>query len=304
MSEGRGPAVGSAPGKLILAGEHAVVYGHDAVALAIDRRTTVRLQAGPPGPLQVESAIADARLRAALAVALPEGGLQVRIETELPVGRGLGSSGALAVALLRARAAWRGAPVGFAQLHAEGFAIERVFHGTPSGLDHAVSAAGGALRYRRSPGGAVELAPLPTPAWPIVVLDSGRAGDTGAMVAGVRARRPAIDGALDQIGALSATFIEALRRRAALAEVAPLLNENHRLLREIGVSDDNLDEIVAFALRHGAAGAKLAGAGGGGVVIALCAEPARLLAAAAAAGLPAWAAPIAAPADPLEGTSP
>lgn len=295
----RQEAVGSAPGKLILAGEHAVVFGHDAVAVAIDRRTTVRLRRGAPGPLQLHSALCDDRLQSALAVALPEGGLSVQIDTELPVGRGMGSSGALAVALLRARAAWRGEPLDFAGLHAEGFAIERVFHGTPSGLDHAVSALGGALRYRRGPDGSVELAALPTPAWPLVVLDSGCAGDTGAMVAGVRARRPAIDRALDEIGALSAHLIEALCSGAAVEALGPALTDNHRLLREIGVSTDALDGLVAFALRHGAAGAKLAGAGGGGVVIALCAEPDRLLAAAAAAGLVAWAAPIAPPAAPI-----
>jgi mevalonate kinase len=202
---------GHAPGKLILAGEHAVVFGHEAVAVAVDRRTEVWLKQRP-GPRTVDATIDDARLHAALDTVLPVEGVGVRIETALPVGRGMGSSGALAVALLRARAALDGRTASFAELHRDGFAVERVFHGTPSGLDHAVSAHGGAVRYRRSAEGAVLLDPVPAPRWPLVVLDSGRAGDTGAMVAGVRSRRPAIDPTLDAIGVVSAAVIARSRR--------------------------------------------------------------------------------------------
>lgn len=294
MSALRTEGYGQAPGKLILAGEHAVVFGHEAVAVAVDRRTEVWLRR-VEGPRRLVADLRDARLNDALDVILPKEGVEVRIRTALPVGRGMGSSGALAVALLRARADLVGAPIDFATCHRDGFAIERVFHGTPSGLDHAVSARGGALRYRRGPDGAVELSPLPPPRWPLVVLDSGAAGDTGAMVAGVRSRRPGIDGALDAIGAVSAAVIAALQAGAGPEALGPLLNENHALLQQIGVSTPELDALVALARRAGAAGAKLAGAGGGGVVIAACADPAPVLAAASAAGVSAWAAPVAPP---------
>ena len=290
-------ARGEAPGKLILCGEHAVVYGHPAVAMAVDLRTRVRLYPGVPGaPPCLRSAAADLahdpRLARALAAVLPPG-VQVEIDSELPVGRGMGSSAALAVACVRAAAALRGEALDFAQTHARGFEMERVFHGEPSGVDHAVSAMGGACVYRRRPEGPEIRALRGLPALPMVVLDSGVAGDTGALVAGVRSRRPGIDLALDRIGALSAEVCA--RLEAGRGDIGPLLDENHELLRQIGVSTPQLDGLVALARAAGAAGAKLAGAGGGGVVLALCPDPAPVLAAAAAAGVPAFLAPLAPP---------
>ena len=105
---GRVLAAGFAPGKLILSGEHAVVHGHLAIALAVDRGTTVRLEARD-GPTHIAtSTISDARLDRAIAAMLPAAGLAVHIATDLPVGRGMGSSAALSIALVRARAALEG----------------------------------------------------------------------------------------------------------------------------------------------------------------------------------------------------
>jgi mevalonate kinase len=287
---------GRAPGKLILAGEHAVVYGFPAIALAVERWTTVRLSP-TVGPRHLGVCpFQDARLGLALDLALPDQGLRVDIESDIPVGRGMGSSAALTVALLRARAAWSGETLDFARLHAEGFAIERVFHGTPSGVDHAVSARGGALRYRRTEAG-LSLEPIVVPDLELVVFDSGAPGDTGRMVAGVRARRPGIDRVLERIGTVTelvaATLARPQHAGTAVRELGPLLRENHELLREIGVSTPELDQIVAFACANGASGAKLAGAGGGGLVLALSESPTRLLQAATQAGMTAFSLRIA-----------
>lgn len=271
-------------GKLILCGEHAVVYGHPAIALAVDRGTTVTLRErpGPTGP--GVSDVDDPRLRAALLAVLPEDGLAVDITTTLPIGRGMGSSAALAVALVRAEAARRGVPLSFDEAFARAFAVERVFHGEPSGVDHGVSLRGGVVRYLRA---GPSFTALPTPSWRLVVLDSGIAGDTGALVAGVRARRvePAVEAALVRIGALVGEAERALGDPAALGEI---LDENHARLTEIGVSTPALDGLVGLARAAGAFGAKLAGAGGGGVVIALVEEAGAVLAAAAKARVPAF----------------
>lgn len=273
-----------APGKLILSGEHAVVYGHPALALAVDRGTAVTLRRRP-GPTAIERAdFTDPRLLPGLCTVLPEHGVGVEIESDLPVGRGMGSSAALAVAVVRAWAALEGQAMGFAETHAAAFGPERVFHGDPSGVDHAVSALGGCVRYRKTPAGP-EITPLPSPALRLVVVDSGSAGDTGALVAGVRSRRPGIDPALDAIGVLVGQVEAALDAPAVLG---PLLTENHRLLGQIGVSTPVLDAIVAICLRAGALGAKLAGAGGGGVVLALVEDPAPVLRAVRAAGYTAF----------------
>ena len=302
---------GFAPGKLILCGEHAVVFGHVALAVAVDRGTEVIVRRRP-GPSGVDDSVEegtagapmpgpeDPRLAEAVRTLLPKRGLGVSIRSRLPIGRGMGSSAALAVALVRALASLEGRKADFRECHERGFAVERVFHGTPSGLDHAVSALGGGVRYRRV-GDRPIVEPFDVPQLGMVVLDSGGPGDTGAMVAGVSARRPGIDGLLEEIGALAAEaerrLHEARDDSAAARALGPILTENHRLLRAIGVSNDRLDELVSLALQAGAHGAKLAGAGGGGVVLALAPDPDAILRVAARAGVPAFSVSVY-PAEP------
>ena len=280
---------GRGHGKLILCGEHAVVYGHPALALAVDRGTAVAL-VGRTGPTGLVSGVADQRLAEVLRAVLPAEGLGVSIVSDVPIGRGMGSSAALAVALIRAKAALRGESLSPEQVFEKAFAVERVFHGNPSGLDHAVAARGGLLRYRRISSGTGSFESVPTPQWSLVVLDSGVCGDTRELVAGVASRRPRMDPVLDRIGGLVDRAGEVLADPAALG---PLLTENHALLREIGVSTPTLDDLVDLALSAGAYGAKLSGAGGGGVVIALVDDPARVLGAAARAGVTAFACRVA-----------
>ncbi len=290
-------ATGFAPGKLILSGEHSVVYGFPAIAIAVDRGTRVTLHRRP-GPTSVErSVIRDARLDKALGTLLPSSGIGVEIDSDLPVGRGMGSSAALAVALVRARAALEGRVADFDECHREGFAVERVFHGTPSGLDHAVSARGGGVRYRRADG-EVHIEPLSLPALRLVVLDTEVAGNTAELVAGVRSRRPSIDPLLDRMGELTDQI--ASRLAAGNADIGGLLDWNHSLLRQIGVSNERVDSLTRLARVSGARGAKLSGAGGGGIVIALVDDPEPVLSAARVRGVPAFSVGICPPHAPEE----
>ncbi len=258
---GPGTHEGRAPGKVILVGEHAVVYGYRAIAAAVDLFTTVRLHERP-GRSEVEDTdIWDARLADALATLVPPEGVGVSISSDLPTGCGMGSSAALAVAAVRAAARREGRVASFEECFERGMAIERVFHGNPSGLDHTVSAMGGAVIYRRG-----ERATPLRVATPIrlVVANTGAPGDTAEMVAGVRDRKPEVE--LLRIGALS----EMVAARLALGRsVGPFLHEAHWLLRRIGVSTRELDELCRAMEAAGAEGAKLAGAGGGGIAIAL-----------------------------------
>lgn len=251
---------GVAPGKIILSGEHAVVYGYRAVAAAVSLGTTVTLRERP-GPSGIEeSDVRDDRLWPALATIVPAEGLGVSIRSDLPVGCGMGSSAALAVATLRALAAREGRVAPFAELFERAFLVERVFHGTPSGVDHAVSALGGVVLYRRE---GPEIAPLPLPSpLHLVVADTGSPGDTATMVAGVRARGP--HAALRRIGAVAEMVSATLQRGG---DPGPLFRENHRLLRQIGVSTPALDHLCLTLEEAGSTGAKLAGAGGGGVAM-------------------------------------
>ncbi|MED5372283.1 MAG: mevalonate kinase [Myxococcota bacterium] len=273
----------SAPGKLILLGEHSVVYGHRAIAAAVSLSTRVHLKPqGGPTTL-IGSAIDDPRLEEALSLALPERGFGVEIYTDLPVGRGMGSSAALAIALLRAGDMARGEVSSFASLYQRGFELERLFHGNPSGLDHAVSALGGALVYRKGQ----QPEPVRMPPTQVVVLDTRLAGDTAQLVAGVASRRPRVDPHLEALGDLVEQALLVLDDPIALGA---MMNEAQTHLRAIGVSSPEIEVLVELALANGASGAKLSGAGGGGVVLALTPHGSHdLLEAAAARGIQAFA---------------
>lgn len=286
--------VGHGFGKLILCGEHAVVYGHPALAVAVNQGATVRLRA-VEGPTHVVSpSIDDPRLLEAVISIVGESGWAVTIESDLPIGKGMGSSAAIAVALVRAFAHSQGQSISLDEVYAKAYAAEAAFHGTPSGLDHAVASRGGMLWFERGP--PTVMRPAPVPQFPVVVIDSGSAGNTKDMVNGVLSRRPAVDPILAAIGDLVPKVHAALLDPASLG---PLLLENHGLLKDLGVSTPVLDQLVDLAMAHGAHGAKMAGAGGGGVVLAVTPSPEGLVEAANQAGFASFiahAAPIQEPA--------
>ncbi|GDX79578.1 hypothetical protein LBMAG42_13890 [Deltaproteobacteria bacterium] len=257
-------AMASAPGKIILIGEHAVVYGHRAIAAAVDLCTTVTLRRRP-GPSRIEDGgDEDPRLAIALGTLLPAEGVAVSIRSTLPVGCGMGSSAALAVATVRALARLEGREASLKECIDRGFVLERVFHGNPSGLDHTVSASGGALVYRRGEP-AEEL--VVGRALRLVIANTGVPADTAEMVARVRQRNPTE--LLMRVGAL----VEMTATRIASGEpIGEFLREAHRMMRLMGVSTPRLDELCRAMEGAGSTGAKLAGAGGGGIVIALVDE--------------------------------
>lgn len=271
-----------APGKLILMGEHAVVYGHPALAMAVNQGMTVTLtrRDGPTG--LDDASITDPRLQMALTAVLPESGWGVQIESTLPIGRGMGSSAALAVALARASLAAQGRTETPEAVDDLALKVERVFHGNPSGIDQTVCARGGAIRFRRGPEGPTYNS-VDLPDLPIVVIDSGSAGNTAELVAAVAAQRPGVDPYLAKMGALFDATWPALMS-GDLDTIGQAWHENHWLLRAIGVSTPTLDQITRLATDAGALGAKLAGAGGGGVVIALAPKPEPVISAMRAAG--------------------
>lgn len=266
---------GSARGKLILCGEHAVVYGHPAIAMPIDRTTTVTLTPSD-GPTRWQGP-GDHRATEVLRRLTAESGFTARASSDIPIGRGLGSSAALSVAIVRAM----GIEDPEAQIEAA-MRGEQVFHGNPSGLDVQVAVREAMIRFTRNEGFTV----LPPPTFTVVVIDTGMPGDTAALVAGVGSRRPQIDATLDRIGSLVDEVAASL---GDVRKMGPLLTENHHLLSEIGVSTPLLDDMVSLALDAGALGAKLSGAGGGGVVVALVEDPAPVLRAADGRGYSAFA---------------
>jgi mevalonate kinase len=267
-------------GKAILLGEHAVVYGHSALAGALERGVVATARANGGARSSIEIPAWNARvtsddvmpLGAALSalvheVAGPDRGFDVTVTAELPPGAGLGSSAALSVAVTRALAAATGASYDIAEVERVANLAERAFHDNPSGIDVALAARGGLGVYRRDTG----LEPVQSAPLPIAVGLSGEARTTAAMVRKVAAAVEADRGNARRLESLGETVDYALPvlERGDMEQLGKLLDTGHELLAQIGVSTATLDLLVRTARDAGALGAKLTGAGGGGAVIAL-----------------------------------
>jgi mevalonate kinase len=279
------PGAGSAHAKAILLGEHAVVYGAPAIAVPVptlpvhaEARRVARggrlasgLYDGPmvDAPAAVDSTVAA--VRAALGVVgadVGPDGLDVRVASAIPAGRGLGSSAAVAAAVADAVAAAFGVTLDAARRHDAVMESERVAHGTPSGLDARTVVATSPVWFHD--GVAEELPVGATGA--LVLADTGAAVATRDAVAGVRAlrdRRPAtVDAAIARLAALTSGARVDLGA-GDLEAVGAAMDEAHRVLATLGVSNPLLDHVAEQARHAGALGAKLTGGGRGGCVIAL-----------------------------------
>lgn len=260
-----------APGKLILLGEHGVVYGHPALAAAISRG--VHAHAVPSDRVQLElpeglTAPQQAALERAFAVAAKRARhpkLSVSLASDLPLSMGLGSSGALSVAVARA--------LGVKDVEATAFAMEKEFHGTPSGVDHTTSARGTMVLFQK---GKARVVKARRPVKVLVALVGERAS-TKSTVGALRARQakwPRRYARLfTEIGRLAKEGAQAVER-GELESLGDLMNLNQGLLSALGLSSDRIDAMARRLRAHGALGAKLTGAGGdGGAVIGLFLEP-------------------------------
>lgn len=297
----REPADGAgAHGKVILLGEHAVVYGRHALALPL--RNAVRAVAKPAAePLlripawNTSISLAgpdDTGLGAAMALILralgaPDERLAVEVECRLPRSMGLGSSAALAVAITRAAARALGIDIDDEAVNDISWRCEVLAHGTPSGVDNTLACYGRPMLFRRA--SALDIRPLDAAEdVPLVIGFSSHGGSTLEQVAGVRERRErspaAFERLFDNMDALSVAGADALER-GDYGELGAAMNICQGLLNALGVSTPELEDMVALARAEGAAGAKLTGAGGGGSIVALCPDgPNRVAEAFEAAG--------------------
>jgi mevalonate kinase len=272
---------GFGAGKVILLGEHSVVYGYPALAGPLSRGVTAKGEPANKCQLVIPDALMPEQrkvLKAAFARAMAacgEPGVKVSFDTDLPLSMGLGSSGALSVACSRVLLQAAGRKGSASEVAAVAWEMEQEFHGTPSGVDHTTSAMEQLILYRRKPGaeqGRAKVVDSPKPVKLVVVM-AGARSPTKQTVGALRERQKRwserYQRIFREIGLLASEGAEAVEE-GDLEALGDVMNVNHGLLSALGLSSPGLDDMVHRLRNMGALGAKLTGAGGdGGAVIGL-----------------------------------
>ena len=281
------PVQSSAPGKVILFGEHAVVHGRPAIAVPVTQvRATVTAKPAPPGSgltliasdlgkrIALSTVPQDEPLAAAarftlIHLSMPEPDVTLNIHSTIPIASGLGSGTAVSTAIVRALASFLDHKLGPAEVSPLVFEVEKIHHGTPSGIDNTVVAYERPVYFAR--GGGSEPLTVGEP-FTLVIGDTGIRSSTRVAVERVRRawerNRARYDALFNRIGDLVDEGRDAIEAGDVDA-LGPLMDHNHELLIELGVSSPQLDALVNAARSSGAMGAKLSGGGLGGNMIAL-----------------------------------
>ncbi len=279
---------GNAPGKVILFGEHSVVYGYPALAAPVTQvnamTSITQIPGGTSGKITLEAPdigihedILDLEpsnpLRRLIEnlgeffgkPVLPE--MKIHIHSEIPLSAGMGSGAAISVAVIRAYAKMVGIPIARNEISSLAFEIEKIYHGTPSGIDNTVITYAKPVLYQRSQ----PIIPLrvQTP-FRIIIADTGIKKETAGVVAQVHSlwltEKKRFEEVFSRIGEAVYQARHCIET-GSLNEIGQLMNRNQHLLEELGVSSPEIERLTAAALDAGADGAKLCGAGQGGNVI-------------------------------------
>lgn len=280
----------SAPGKIILLGEHAVVHGRPAIAVPVTQvQAKAILQANPSAERGTIQILAPAigleaeyhaleeqhPIRATIRLTLEALQLSyvpactLRISSTIPVASGLGSGAAVAVAVIRVLSTFMGRPLNDQQVSSIAFEIEKIHHGTPSGIDNSVVTFNKPIYFLR--GQPIDMLQVPRP-FTLVIGNTGIASPTSVTVRDVGL---ALQEYPRRVNAIFDEIAQNTQQARAMIETGdpdstgPLLSRNHQLLSELGVSCYELDCLVQAALKAGALGAKLSGGGRGGNMVAL-----------------------------------
>jgi mevalonate kinase len=277
----------SAPAKIILFGEHAVVYGKPAIAVPVSSlRAYAAIEPSERGliiasseldkliPVSIDAQMMDNALALTARLVLQKldaapPDVTIRLHSDIPIASGLGSGAAVSTALARGLAAAMSASLDDAALNALIYEVEKVYHGTPSGIDNTVVVYERPVYFvREQP---IETLTIAKP-FTLVIGDTGKSASTRVAVEAVRVLYSADPGRiqpiLDEIGDLVSEARMSIENGQPEA-LGSLMSRNHTLLQKLTVSSPELDRLVEAAAGAGALGAKLSGGGRGGNMIAL-----------------------------------
>ncbi len=284
----------SAPGKTILFGEHAVVYGKPAIAAAVDRRAYVKVEGREDGRTYVNveelevsgfldlekgtitlekgestrKGILEYVLRSLIKAGNIQG-VEITINLDIPIGAGLGSSSAVTVATIASAASFRNIKLTKDEIASLAHQVELEVQGAASPIDTTLSTHGGIIYLSKD---AKEIIPIKVNSnFSLVIGYTSKRGNTGKLVEGVRLKMEknpeVITPIMNSIEAITNGAREAIIREDHQM-IGEFMNINHGLLDALGVNTEELSKMVYTARKTGAIGSKLTGAGGGGSIIA------------------------------------
>jgi len=278
-------------GKVILFNEHFVVYGIPAVVSAVGAKTTalVERKSGSGYELKDErpetpgyKAEKREQQRESLDIMLKFMNINtqhhhyvITLGGDLLAASGVGASAASCAAIARAFSDELNLNFSDERVNEVAYEGEKGYHGTPSGIDNTAATYGGLIWYRRE--GSAQLMERMCLRKPVEVVlgNTGTIADTKMVVAGVKERKEREPEKYGRLFQDADQLVRNARKELEdfnLEKVGAYMNENHRLLQEIGVSSPELDALVKLARESGALGAKLTGTGRGGYMVALTPE--------------------------------
>lgn len=284
--------LGQGYGKTILFGEHFVVHSIPAIASALDLKTTAEINSSDKkgiffvdesresfgkrlisyneNPDDILSKLTTILLKE-LSINPDDLNVEIELTSTVPEFGGAGLSAALSVSLTKAFSAYCKIKLSDEEVNRIAYEGEKMFHGTPSGIDNTIATYGGLLWFVRGNPNIIEKLQSESKGL-LVIGDTRIHHNTKELVAEVRRRKETDPDTYNPLFERASKLVVEARNSIVNGnwiQVGKLMNENHILLQQIGVSIPELDKMVEIARESGALGAKLTGGGGGGCMIAL-----------------------------------